>query len=139
MPSMALSFIVLSFYYGLTCGGGFLQVNYLSEMKEAYLKLLKNTGNVEEVPHIEKIITDYFCGEFTSAMMSNRKRIAKASSIDLILYGNKGTGIQLQELVGVCTLGEAIDQMMPTFYQIIYGRDSAVPPPPSRHQPILYV
>ena len=139
MPSMALSFIVLSFYYGLTCGGGFLQVNYLSEMKKAYKKLLGHIDKTNEINTSEKITTDYFCGEFAFAMMSNEKRIAKASSIDLILYGNKGTGIQLQELTGVCTLGEAIDQMMPTFYQIIYGRDSAVPPPPFRHQPILYV
>ena len=40
MPTMALCFIVLSFYYGLRCGGGFLQPNYLTQLKEAYARFL---------------------------------------------------------------------------------------------------
>ncbi len=139
MPSMALSFIVLSLYYGLTCGGGFLQVNYLSEMKQAYLKLLKNIGEINELERVEKITTDYFCGEFAFAMMGNENRIAKASSIDLILYGNTNTGKELQELAKSCTLGESIDQMMPVFYKILYGGESPVNYPPLSFSPILYV
>lgn len=139
MPSMALSFIVLSFYHGLTCGGGFLQVNYATEMKEAYLRFLKKIDEETEQKLVSPIKTDYFCGEFVFATIGNKNRTAHASSIDLMLYGNSNTATRLQELAEVCTLGEAIDMMMPQFYKILYGKELEITLPPAHFTPTLYV
>lgn len=139
MPSMALSFIVLSFYYGITCGGGFLQVNYLTQMKEAYVRLLKKIGELEDLKSVESIKTDFFCGEFVFATLGNKNRSGHASSIDLMLYENKEFSARLQELSELCTLGEAVDMMMPNFYKILYGTEAPIRPPISNFPPSLYV
>ncbi len=140
MPSMALTFIILSFYYGLTCGGGFSQVNYLTRMKDAYLKLLEEMGHPEELPQVTSIKTDFFCGEFVFATMSNKKRTAHASSTDLIMYGGEETGNQLHELAKICTLASAVDEMMPEYYKILYGKETdLVPPGDAALTPCIYV
>ncbi len=139
MPSMALSYIILSFYYGLTCGGGFLQIQYLTYLKNAYLKLLNRVQKNDEMQNIEHTQTDYFCGEFVFGTLKNSEHTAHASSIDLILYGNENTDNELQEFSGVCTLGEAVDQMMPNFYKILYGLDPKVRLPDFYTPPSLYV
>ncbi|MBP9732294.1 MAG: hypothetical protein KBD29_02430 [Candidatus Magasanikbacteria bacterium] len=138
MPSMALSFIILSFYYGLTCGGGFMQVNYLTYLKKAYIKLLRRIEKNDEIILIDPIKTDYFCGEFVFATIKG-KRIAHASSIDLLLYGNSDTARQLQELAEVGTLSEAVDHMMPQFYRILYGEEATVDLPEYTFPPCVYV
>lgn len=138
MPSMALSFMVLSFYYGLTCGGGFMQVNYLTYLKDAYIKLLTRMQKNDEIKIIDPIKTDYFCGEFVFATIKG-KRVAHASSIDLIVYQNKDTAQKLQELAEVGTLGEAVDAMMPKFYRILYGKEEPVGLPEHTFPPCIYV
>ncbi len=128
MPSMALTFIILSFYYGLTCGGGFSQVNYLTYMKAAYVKLLEETGHTEELTQLQSIKTDFFCGEFVFATMRNSERTAHASSMDLIMYGNEESEERLHELAKICTLASAVDEMMPEYYKILYGKETDLTP-----------
>ncbi|HRH23156.1 MAG TPA: hypothetical protein PK295_00815 [Candidatus Magasanikbacteria bacterium] len=119
MPSMVLSFIILSFYYGLTCGGGFMQVNYLTQMKMAYAQFLKLVNKEKEEKFVSSIITDYFCSDLVFATMENKKTATHASSIDLIIHQKTDTGIRLQELTEVCTLGQAVDHMIPELYRIL--------------------
>ncbi len=135
IPSMALSFITLSFYYGLPCGGGFSQVNYLEEMKVAYLKMLNETGKFKkEIDQTKKIPTNIFRGEFVLASLSNRKKQVPATTIDLILHAHKDTPKKIRVASKQVHLKAAVDQMMPEFYKIITGKKakfdvkSSIPP-----------
>jgi hypothetical protein len=63
MPSMALTFIVLSFHHGLVTGGGFLQIHYLGALKKAWIALLTELG--ESIPpFLEKLPTNYMESDF---------------------------------------------------------------------------
>lgn len=123
MPTMALTFIILSFYYGLNCGGGFSQINYLGEMREAYLKVLDETGAPEEeLRTVRSLTTDCFRGEFVLARLGNAMGSVPATLLDVILYGNPGTAAALEEVANTTSLADAVDEMMPEFYTIITGR-----------------
>lgn len=117
MPSMALSFILLSFYYGLRCGGGFSQVSYLTDMKVAYLSLLDALGLAEERQYAQSIDTTHFCGELAFVFLEHEGRRVPASSIDLLLY--RGNGTSLRVFSEQCTLSEAFDCMTPALYRIV--------------------
>jgi len=122
MPSMALTFSVLSFYYGMATAGGFCQVNYLTEMREAYKKFLLE---IKAMP-IDKLITktvptDFFSGEFIVALLSKNKTVVPATPIDLILYKNKATKNVIKKLLSTLTLAESITLMAPELYKITTG------------------
>ncbi len=84
-PSMALCFIVISFYYGFVCGGGFSQVNYLKDMKEAWVRVLRVLGENREGDAAEKIPTNIFFGEAIS-LFTNETEKNPAYSINLLLH-----------------------------------------------------
>ncbi len=129
-PSMALSFIVLSFYYHIPCGGGFSQVNYLTEMKTAYLKLLAETNSSnEEIMAIEKIPTNIFRGEFIFTLIKNWKSALPATLLDLILYQKSDTSKIIDDLAKGVKLENAITYMLPEFYKIITGQKVSLESP----------
>lgn len=121
IPTMALSFIVLNFYYGLTCGGGFSQINYLGEMKQAYLALLQTAGYNEELSYVQAQVTDIFCGEFVLAVLASQHASTPASSLDMILYGQENTHQALSILAKEASLNSVVDAMMSEYYKIIVG------------------
>lgn len=138
MPTMALSFIILSFYYGLTCGGGFSQINYLGDMKHAYLKFLEEAGYTEEQELVRSIETDIFCGEFVLATIASKEDHCPAFSLDVALSHADDLNNNLLNLSKETRLETVIDSMMPEYYKIITGT-----PISSLHitlpKPILYV
>ncbi len=138
-PSMALTFIVLSFYYGLRCGGGFSQVNYATELKSAYEDLLRSLGYEDKNIKLSKVDTKYFCGEFVFASLANKSLTVPATSIDLFLYGKKETSAKLQEIASHSTLIQAINPMMPEFYKIITGTFPVMSEHFQLPKPTLYV
>ncbi len=85
MPSMPLVFIVLSFYYGFVCGGGFSQVDYLGHMKIAWMNMLRDVGENSEADQVEKIPTNIYLGDF--AFLKNRHGDL-LTSLDLLVDEN---------------------------------------------------
>lgn len=83
-PSMALCFIVLSFYYGFVCGGGFSQVNYLKEMKEAWMCVLKALTEDAESLTVEKIPTNVLLGDYATLELSSKERGQFLHALDLV-------------------------------------------------------
>lgn len=122
IPSMLLCYTTLAFYYGLKCLGGFSQVNYLTFMKDAYLKVLSELGAEQEIAECEQAQTKELCGEFTIAFLqsSSKKELSPATGLDLILYGNRQTWPQIVELSKSLELQEALNPLMTEFYKIIY-------------------
>ncbi len=131
MPSMALTYIVLSFYYGLSCAGGFSQVNYLTDMKKAYQKILADISGYEsEAGHLQTLSTDFFACDFVLALLGMGKASVPATPFDLIIYGNRKTDRMLRKLANSLTLRQVVEPVLPELYKIITGEQPAVTPLP---------
>jgi hypothetical protein len=121
IPSMMMTFIVLSFYYGLKCLGGFSQVNYLTFMKNAYIKMQTERGNYRSIEVCARAQTKEIGGDFTITFINGPKgEMLPATGIDLILYGDENTWPTLLEESKTIKLEEALNPIMPEFYSIIY-------------------
>lgn len=121
IPSMMLTFIVLSFYYGLKCLGGFSQVNYLTFMKNAYIKMQTERGNYRSIEVCARAQTKEIGGDFSITFIKGPKgEMLPATGIDLILYGSENTWPTLMEESKTIGLDEAFNPIMPEFYSIIY-------------------
>jgi hypothetical protein len=139
MPSMALTYIVISFYYGVICGGGFLQGSYLSKMKYAYLKLLDAVdGPTEERGLVEAIETDRVMGDFSFLQLQHNDVSVPATTFDLLLYSHTDPDQSLASYIDSWTVAEAVDQLMPMFYKVLYSKESHLLPH-TPHPPFLYV
>lgn len=121
IPSMMLSYIVLAFYYGLKCLGGFSQVNYLTFMKNAYIKMQVDRGNYRSIEVCARSQTKEMGGDFTLAFMGGPNgELVPSTGLDLILYGTDETWPCLIEQSKQITLEEGIFSLMPEFYRILY-------------------
>jgi hypothetical protein len=115
-PGMALTFILLAFYYGLQCGGGFSQINYLGDMKNAWLGLLEDLNDPEaDILSSKSVVTNAFRGDIVLL----KDDPAPPSSLDLVL--RKELALTLSSLVASLSMEEAISPMMPEYYKIIEG------------------
>lgn len=116
-PNMALTFITLSFVHKLACGGGFSQINYLGEMKEACEKLCDTTGHtLNEIPK-----TNIFTGELVVNVLEKDGISVPATLLDTILYQDDTTSATLKQAYSTTTLKDALWAMMPEYYKIVTG------------------
>ncbi len=121
IPSLLLNFMTISFYYGLKCLGGFNQVNYLTLMKNAYIKMNVDLGNYRSIEVCARAQTKEICDGLTLAFLGyNKGRVALASGLDLILYGTDDTWGRLVTLSKTMTIEEALNPLMPEIYRISY-------------------
>lgn len=128
IPSMMLIFTVLCFYYGLKCLGGFSQVNYLTFMKNAYLKMQVDKGAYRSIEVCARAQTKELGGDLTIAYLGGPNgELVPATGLDLILYGEENTWPELVNESKQITLEEALSPMMPEFYKIIYPEPEREP------------
>jgi hypothetical protein len=121
IPGMMLTYIVLSFYYGLKCLGGFSQVNYLTYMKDAYLRLQVDYQNYRSIEVCARAQTKELGGDMVIAFMEGpNNEMIPATGLDLILYGHKDTWPLLIEESKEIGVEEAINPLFPEFYTIVY-------------------
>jgi hypothetical protein len=124
IPGMMLCYILLCFYYGLKCLGGFSQVNYLTFMKNAYIKMQADRGNYKSIEMCARAQTKEMCGDVALAFLGLPDgSLTPATGLDLILHGSEYTWPKLVELSKLITLEEALNPMMPEFYRIVYAED----------------
>ncbi len=120
IPSVAIVFLVLAFYYGLILGGGNEQVNNLTLMKDAYLKLLQEVNDSENIEAIENLITtNYVIPRPLIAFAKGPDDLRiPTTGLDLIIYGNQGEnlGKLINETKNV-TVGELLERAFPSFYR----------------------
>ena len=121
IPSMMLSYIVLAFYYGLKCLGGFSQVNYLTFLKNAYIKMNVDRGNYRSIEVCARSQTKEMGGDFTLAFIEGPNgELVPSTGLDLILYGTDQTWPGLIAQSKTISLEEGIFTLMPEFYRILY-------------------
>ncbi len=124
MPSMLLVFITLAFHYGLKCLGGFSQVNYLTSMKNAYIKMQVDRGNYKSIEVCARAQTKEICyGLHLAFLRDHQGEMIPATGLDLLLYGNSDTWPTLIEMSKSFTVEDSLDPMMPGIYRKLY-RDS---------------
>ncbi len=121
VPGMMLDFIILACYYGLKCLGGFSQVNYLTEFKYAYLKVMGELGIEDELEMVEVLQTKELGEDMTIAYVGGAKgRTALATGLDLALHLAPDTFEILKQEARQITLDQALDPMYPAFYKVVY-------------------
>ncbi len=118
IPTTALSLSIISFYYGLTCGGGFSQVDYLTSMKRAFLICASELNNKADNLLIKDTTTNYLAASFAFLYLNNNL----ASSIDWLLYQKPEVIELLQQNLNQITLNQAFQTLLPEFYHIITGK-----------------
>lgn len=129
-PSMFFVFAVLSFYYGLRCVGGFSQPNYLTQMKEQWVKFLERVGESADIPAVQKVQTRGFVGDLAIAYIKDANgKNCLASGIDMILYQTPETWNALCKTIRTLPLDEAFFTLCAEFYPVTYSateRDPAL-------------
>lgn len=120
MPSMALSFIVLTFYYELDTPGGFLQIDYLGELKAAWIQILTENTEVDtkklSLLETNKMKGDF--GVFWGSFGNEQKLITLA---DLILTENISYESWIKNVTKNTTVKDAIDAMISEYLKIVAG------------------
>lgn len=123
IPNILLKFMVISFYYGLKCLGGFNQVNYLTLMKNNYIKMNADLGNYRSIEMCARAQTKEMIDGFSVAFLgSPNKPFTLATGIDLILYGNKDGWNNLMHVVQGLNFEEAFSPLLPEIYRISYDK-----------------
>ncbi len=135
LPSTSLCYSMLSFYYGLTLGGGFSQIQYLGQMKEAYKK---TSGHPEQsnLRHPELSAsggsgsqnnppTNIFTGECVQLGLTDGKKTVPATLFDILLW-NRGDVTQIYESFKTAPLQASLDLMMPEYVQIVAGKKPVI-------------
>ncbi|MEK7673071.1 MAG: hypothetical protein AAB373_04260 [Patescibacteria group bacterium] len=122
IPGLLLNFCTLSFYYGLKCLGGFNQVNYLTLMKNAYIKMNAELGNYRSIEICARAQTKEICDGPSMAFLGHSKENEPilASGLDLALYGDKDSWKKLIKVTKKLTLAESLNPLMPEIYRISY-------------------
>lgn len=125
IPSTMLSFIILALYYGLTLFGGRYQTTYLSQMKHAYNKLLKNISTNENQMCSLSVHTDHQCiTSHTLAFLSyDMKKTVAATPLDFLLYGETSDLEIVEEMAKTTTFKQAIARILPHMYEFLYQTD----------------
>ncbi len=122
IPSTMLVYTVLCFYYGLKCLGGFSQVNYLTFMKNAYIKMQTDRGKYRSIEVCARAQTKEIVGDVNVAYIETpRGDIIPATGIDLIIHGKKDWWKLFIEESKNITLNQAMNPMMPELYTIIFS------------------
>lgn len=124
IPGLLLSYTLIAFYYGLKLLGGFNQVNYLTFMKNGYIKMNTDLGNYRSIEVCARSQTKELCDGLTIAFLQDpQKKMTLATGLDLILYGNEYTWPQFVDISKNITVAEAFNPLLPEIYRITYTED----------------
>ncbi|EKD76550.1 MAG: hypothetical protein ACD_43C00065G0001 [uncultured bacterium] len=126
-PTTLLDFIVLSFYYGLKCVGGFNQINYLTQMKNNYIKMQVDRGNYKSIEVCARAQTKEMNDGFTFAFLRAQQQTYAATGLDFTLYNQSDTWQRLVQTIKQITVEEAFYPLLPELYRVIYGEKDRLP------------
>jgi hypothetical protein len=117
-PTSLVCFLVL-LYYGVTCLGGFNQVNWLSDIKEKFNDLLTERGEINLAEHITAVPTENFAEGSLAFGLNQQGQVYKPTILDLFLHNDPGIYEKYRQLASKITLKESIDAALPEIYKVI--------------------
>lgn len=123
VPSSLLCFMVLSFYYGLRQIGGPNQTTALTQMKEAYIKLLTDAGIPNDIEFCKDVpTTDIIPGmpPVLAFLKGKLGELIAATPLDLYLYGIPTSLDTIAKVSQEVTLGDSIRRTLPLWYKRCY-------------------
>ncbi len=129
IPSTLMSFILLSFYYGVKLTGGTNQTTYLTQMKQAFIKMQQEYGDNESVKYVKQVpTTDLSVAVQSLAFIKgSQDELIPATGIDLLLYGNKATLETMQRIAKTLTVNETFYRAFPDCYGWYYSQEERDP------------
>lgn len=127
-PTTLLDFFVLSFYYGLKCLGGFNQINYLTTMKGAYIKMNVDRMNYRSIEVCARAQTKEMSDGYLIAYgQAPDGGVVQANGIDMYIYGDSNTWAVVQEVANTVTINDSLYPAMPEFYRYVYTEQQRDP------------
>ncbi len=127
-PTSMLDFFVLSFYYGLKCLGGFNQINYLTAMKNAYIKMQVDRGNYKSIEVCARAQTkEMNDGYLVAFAQLPGGGLVPATGLDLALFSDTQTWPVIKTLAQNITLAESLQPAMAEFYRFAYAEAERQP------------
>lgn len=143
MPGLALSYLILSCYYGLTLGGGFSQVDYLPMIRTAYIVLLDAMVGESREKIADTVEASHLSVDFAFISLNVGQKQTLATALDLLLYSSNEAVTRIKHVAETYPLALALDNLMPEFYTIVQGGKQPVlislgaPLPISLHVSVL--
>lgn len=123
IPNILLKFMVICFYYGLKCLGGFNQVNYLTLMKNNYIKMNADLGNYRSIEMCARTQTKEMIDGLSLAFLETpTDPFVLATGLDLILYGKKDGWENIMNVTRNVTFEEAFNPLLAEIYKISYDK-----------------
>lgn len=120
IPSTLMSYLLLAFYYGMTCLGGVSQVNYLPAMQERYGAWCDRMGEDEEKSLARGGMTTLLASGFLAAFIGRSSHdLTPMSAYDWALYAGEEHWKKIEEVVKRVTLAEAVVYSLPYSYRAI--------------------
>lgn len=121
-PSMLLSYLTVSLYYGMKCLGGFCQVNDLTVTKEAWARILQEVGEAEEAQAVVPVQTKELGGDgmVLPYFPTSEGSFVPATGIDMILYEGDTRFEKYIARSRHVTLSEMMNPMLVAMYQVLY-------------------
>lgn len=121
IPSTLLSFILLSFYYGLVLVGGGGQTTYLTKMKDAYVQILNDVGDGESISKVTNIPTDMLSFPYPSiAFLKGAKdNTIPSTMLDLFLFKDEDQLNKIRKMAEAITFGQGLLREMPGLYRML--------------------
>jgi hypothetical protein len=117
-PTSLVCFLVL-LYYGITCLGGFNQVNWLTGIKEKFVDILNELAEHKLADSVLGMPTENFAEGSLAFGVNPDGQIYKPSLLDLLLQKDSGLFNKYQQLASLITVGESIDTQLPEIYKVI--------------------
>jgi hypothetical protein len=130
IPSTLLCFIVINFYYGLECFGGFSQTEYQTAMQQAFSDALEGLGEHAEAEWVKQRSTKNMIEGIGISFLESKDGPALATLMDLLLWPSGRGREAILKTMDSLTLRESITSFLPEIYPII-TRTSTFPYSPS--------
>lgn len=123
IPGLLLTFVTLSFYYGLKCLGGYSQVNYLTFMKESFMRMMHALGEHDAAEACTEVSTKNWSGFTFTFLGDTTGALEPAFFLDLLLYGNHDMWQSMQTYAHECTLEQSVQPLFHEMYRYSYRKE----------------
>lgn len=124
IPSVMLSFVIIACYYGFFLGGGHFQTEYLTQMKNAYSKVMEKIGESESLEAVEGLTTTNFViPRPTMVYLRYQNKRIPATGLDMILYASEMNWNNVIEGTKRASMGDVIARMFPELFSGVSGGD----------------
>jgi hypothetical protein len=117
-PTSLVCFLVL-LHYGVTCLGGFNQVNWLTNIKEKFVDLLKEEGESDLALRVSLVPTKNFAEGDLAFGINRQGQVYKPTLLDLFLQDGPDLFKKYRRLASLITLEESINVQLPEIYKVI--------------------